>query len=50
VKFYGTLNKDWLPAAAAEAHKLGLHVHGTSPSACAARRDHRGYDEITHIN
>ena len=31
VKFYGTLNKDWLPAAAAEAHKQGLHVHGHIP-------------------
>jgi imidazolonepropionase-like amidohydrolase len=51
VKFYGTLNKDWLPAAAAEAHKQGLHVHGHIPvgmrplEAIAA-----GYDEITHIN
>ena len=31
VKFYGTLNKDWLPAAAAEARKQGLHVHGHIP-------------------
>jgi imidazolonepropionase-like amidohydrolase len=51
VKFYGTLNKDWIPAATAEAHKLGLHVHGHLPvgmrplEAIAA-----GYDEITHIN
>src|SRR6185436_6169723 len=31
IKFYGTLNKDWLPAAIAEAHKRGLHVHGHIP-------------------
>ena len=51
VKFYGTLDKAWLPAAAAEAHKQGLHVHGHIPvgmrplEAIAA-----GYEEITHIN
>ena len=51
VKFYGTLNPAWLPAAVAQAHKLGLHVHGHIPAgirpldALAA-----GYDEITHIN
>lgn len=51
VKFYGTLNPAWLPAAIAEAHKRGLHVHGHIPAgirpmdAIAA-----GYDEITHIN
>ncbi|HEX8449878.1 MAG TPA: amidohydrolase, partial [Allosphingosinicella sp.] len=50
VKFYGTFNPAWLPAAAAEAHKLGLHVHGHVPAgmrtldAIAA-----GYDEVTHI-
>ncbi len=51
VKFYGTLNPDWLPAAAAEAHKLGLHVHGHIPQGIRplqAIKD--GYDEITHIN
>jgi imidazolonepropionase-like amidohydrolase len=51
VKFYGTFNPAWLPAAIAEAHKLGLHVHGhipagIRPSAAIAA----GYDEITHIN
>lgn len=51
VKFYGTFNPKWLPAAIAEAHKRGLHVHGHIPAgirpmdAIAA-----GYDEITHIN
>lgn len=51
VKFYGTLNPAWLPAAIAEAHKQGLHVHGHIPAGIRpmeAIRD--GYDEITHIN
>ncbi|THD68411.1 MAG: amidohydrolase, partial [Phenylobacterium sp.] len=51
VKFYGTFNPDWLPAAAAEAHKLGLHVHGHIPAGIRpvdAIND--GYDEVTHIN
>ena len=51
VKFYGTFDYHWLPAAIAEAHKLGLHVHGhiprsIRPSVAVAE----GYDEITHIN
>jgi len=51
VKFYGTLNKDWLPAAAAEAHKLGLHVHGHIPVGMRPLEAiTAGYDEITHIN
>ncbi len=51
VKFYGTFNPAWLANSIAEAHKLGLHVHGHIPAgirpldAIAA-----GYDEITHIN
>ena len=51
VKFYGTLDPAWLPAATAEAHKLGLHVHGHIPAGIRpldAIND--GYDEITHIN
>ena len=51
VKFYGTLNPAWVPALAAEAHKLGLHVHGHIPQGMRpleAIAD--GYDEITHIN
>ena len=51
VKFYGTLNKDWLPAAAAEAHKLGLHVHGHIPVGMRTLDAIKaGYDEVTHIN
>ena len=51
VKFYGTFNSAWLPAAIREAHKLGLHVHGHIPVGIRpmdAIND--GYDEITHIN
>ncbi len=51
VKFYGTLNKAWLPAAAAEAHKQGLHVHGHIPVGMRPLEAiHAGYDEVTHIN
>ena len=51
VKFYGTLNKDWLPAAAAEAHKQGLHVHGHIPVGMRPLEAiTAGYDEVTHIN
>ncbi len=51
IKFYGTFNSAWLPASIAEAHKLGLHVHGHIPVGIRpldAIND--GYDEITHIN
>jgi imidazolonepropionase-like amidohydrolase len=51
VKFYGTFDPAWLPASIAEAHKLGLHVHGHIPAGIRpidAIND--GYDEVTHIN
>jgi hypothetical protein len=51
VKFYGTIDPAWLPDAIAEAHRLGLHVHGHIPHGIRpsqALAD--GYDEITHIN
>jgi imidazolonepropionase-like amidohydrolase len=51
VKFYGTLDSRWLPAAAAEAHRLGLHVHGHIPVGMRPLEAiDAGYDEITHIN
>jgi imidazolonepropionase-like amidohydrolase len=50
VKFYGTFNPAWVAAAAAEAHKLGLHVHGHLPAGMRpADAIAQGYDEITHI-
>jgi imidazolonepropionase-like amidohydrolase len=51
VKFYGTLNPAWLNASVAEAHKLGLHVHGHLPAGIRPMEAIKaGYDEITHIN
>jgi imidazolonepropionase-like amidohydrolase len=51
IKIYGTFDPNWLPATAAEAHKLGLHVHGHLPAGMRPREAiEAGYDEITHIN
>lgn len=51
VKFYGTMSPDWIAPAAAEAHRLGLHVHGHIPQGMRPLDAVRaGYDEITHIN
>jgi hypothetical protein len=51
VKFYGTLNPVWLPAAAAQARKQGLHVHGHIPAGMRPMDAiNAGYNEITHIN
>jgi len=51
VKFYGTFNPAWLPAAIAEAHRLGLHVHGHIPAGIRTLEAiDDGYDEVTHIN
>ncbi len=51
VKFYGTFDARWLPAAIAEAHKLGLHVHGHIPHGIrTSEAIADGYDEVTHIN
>ena len=50
IKFYGTFNPAWVAAAAAEAHKLGLHVHGHLPAGMRTMDAiNDGYDEITHI-
>ncbi|SEJ26490.1 Amidohydrolase family protein [Sphingobium sp. AP50] len=51
VKFYTSMNPDWIAPAAAEAHKLGLHVHGHVPAGMRPLDAVRaGYDEVTHIN
>jgi imidazolonepropionase-like amidohydrolase len=50
IKLYGTFNPAWVKVTAAEAHRLGLHVHGHLPAGMRpmeAIAD--GYDEITHI-
>lgn len=50
VKFYGSFDPAWLPAATAEAHRLGLHVHGHLPVGMRPMQAiGTGYDEITHI-
>ena len=51
IKFYGTFNPDWLKGSIAEAHRLGLHVHGHIPAGIRPLDAiNAGYDEITHIN
>lgn len=51
VKFYTSMNPAWIAPAAAEAHKLGLHVHGHVPAGMRPLDAVRaGYDEVTHIN
>ncbi len=50
IKFYGTYNPSWVAPAAAEAHKLGLHVHGHVPAGMRpSQAILAGYDELTHI-
>ncbi len=50
-KFYTSMKPEWIAPAAAEAHKLGLHVHGHIPAGMRPLEAVRaGYDEITHIN
>ena len=50
IKFYGSYNPAWVAAAAAQAHKLGLHVHGHVPAGMRpSQAIASGYDEITHI-
>jgi imidazolonepropionase-like amidohydrolase len=51
VKFYTSMDPAWIAPAAAEAHKLGLHVHGHVPATMRPIEAVRaGYDEITHLN
>lgn len=51
VKFYTSMDPAWIAPAAAEAHKLGMHVHGHVPAHMRPLDAVRaGYDELTHIN
>jgi imidazolonepropionase-like amidohydrolase len=51
IKIYGTFDPSWVKATAAEAHRLGLHVHGHLPQGMRPLQAiNAGYDEITHIN
>jgi imidazolonepropionase-like amidohydrolase len=50
IKIYGSFNPAWVAPTAAEAHKLGLHVHGHLPAGMrTSEAIAAGYDEITHI-
>lgn len=51
VKFYTSMNPDWIAPGAAEAHRHGLHVSGHIPATMRPIEAVRaGYDEITHLN
>jgi imidazolonepropionase-like amidohydrolase len=51
VKFYTSMNPAWIKPGAAEAHKLGLHVHGHVPATMKpSEAVAAGYDELTHLN
>lgn len=51
IKLYSSMNGDWVPDIAKEAHKLGLRVAGHIPAfSTADQMIEAGYDEITHIN
>ena len=51
VKFYTSMDPGWIAPAAAEAHRLGLHVHGHVPATMKpSQAVAAGYDELTHLN
>ena len=51
VKFYTSMNPEWIAPAAAEAHRLGLNVLGHVPATMRPLEAvHAGYDEVTHLN
>jgi imidazolonepropionase-like amidohydrolase len=51
VKFYTSMDPAWIAPAAAEAHRLKLHVHGHVPATMKpSEAVAAGYDELTHLN
>jgi imidazolonepropionase-like amidohydrolase len=51
IKLYNSIDPEWVKPIAAEAHRLGLTVHGHVPAFMTSERAIRdGYDEITHVN
>ena len=51
IKIYNSMNPDWVPAMAAEAHRRGLGVTGHVPAFTTPDAMIRaGYDEIAHFN
>lgn len=50
VKIYGSFDPSWVAPVAAEARRLGLHVHGHLPAGMRpSQAIDSGYNEITHI-
>jgi imidazolonepropionase-like amidohydrolase len=51
VKLYSSMKPEYVKPIAAEAHKLGLRVHGHVPAhMTAAEAISDGYDEVNHLN
>ena len=51
VKFYTSMNPAWIKPAAAEAHRLGMYVHGHVPATMKpSEAVAAGFDELTHLN
>jgi hypothetical protein len=51
IKIYNSMEPDWLKPLAAEAHRLGMRVHGHVPAFMTSDRAlEDGYDEISHVN
>jgi hypothetical protein len=51
LKLYNSIQPEWVKPLAAEAHRLGLHVHGHVPAFMTSEQAIRdGYDEISHVN
>jgi hypothetical protein len=50
VKIYGTFKPAWVKPTVAEAHRLGLHIHGHLPAGMRPKDAlDAGYDEVTHV-
>ncbi|WP_081770056.1 amidohydrolase family protein [Luteimonas huabeiensis] len=51
IKIYNSMNPEWIPAIADEAHRLGLGVTGHVPAfATPDAMIEAGFDEIAHFN
>ncbi|MFV3076888.1 amidohydrolase family protein [Niveispirillum fermenti] len=51
IKIYNSVNPEWVPVMAEEAHRLGMGVTGHIPAFTNADAMIRaGYDEVTHVN
>jgi hypothetical protein len=51
LKLYNSIRPEWVKPLAAEAHRLGLKVHGHVPAFMTSDQALAdGYDEISHVN